>query len=210
MIYVVGVQAQEVTADSSVWENEIKQFEEADRKRFPPTNAVLFVGSSSVRMWKNLTADFPRVKTINRGFGGSQIMDSTFYANRIIIPYRPRLIVLYAGDNDLASGKSPAQVFDDYRRFITKVRRSLPNARVAYISIKPSPARIHLLSSIKATNRMIENYSARARRVTYIDIFTPMLDETGKPRAELYVEDGLHLSAAGYKLWKTVTAPHLK
>src|SRR5258707_13063020 len=114
----------------------MQQFEKSDQDNPPPRGAVLFVGSSSIRMWKNLAEDFPGIRAINRGFGGSEIADSTFYVDRIVTPYLPRMIVFYAGDNDLSDGKSPQKLLDDYKAFVSRVRIRLPSTRIAFISIK--------------------------------------------------------------------------
>ena len=192
-----------------LWESEIKAFEDADSKATAERGAVLFIGSSSIRLWKSLAEDFPSTKVINRGFGGSHIEDSTYYADRIVIPYRPRLIVLYAGDNDIESGKSPSRVLEDFQKFVRVVHRRLPETRIAYISIKPSPARWHLVDKARRANELIRDYTKTSRKLAYIDVFTPMLKD-GKPRPELFVEDNLHLSAKGYQLWRSVIAPHVK
>src|SRR5688500_6860726 len=130
------VRAQE--AKEAPFEKEIRAFEEADRREAPPRGTVLFVGSSSIRMWKTLEKDFPKLTVINRGFGGSTIRDSIRYAERIVIPYQPKRIVLYAGDNDIAQGKTAEQVFADFKEFVTTVRGKLPGVRVDFIAIKPS------------------------------------------------------------------------
>lgn len=209
VITAACVQAQQ-TVPANKWEADIRKFEEADRGNPPPKGAVLFVGSSSIRLWESLASDFPSVKVVNRGFGGSDIADSTHYAGRIIIPHRPRLIVLYAGDNDLANGKSPERVAEDFREFVGRVRRDLPQSRVAFIAIKPSPARRQLFEKQKAANEMIKKYISGEKGLVYIDVFTPMLNADGNPRPELFVGDGLHLNREGYALWKSVTAPHLR
>lgn len=203
-------QSQPQSNPSTAWEAEIKQFENEDQKRPPAKGAVLFIGSSSIRLWKTLAKDFPDVTVLNRGFGGSQIADSTYYVDRIVTPYQPRLIVLYAGDNDLANGKTPSQVFADYQQFVSKVREALPGVRIAYIAIKPSPARWHLLLAIKTTNLMIKQFVGKKKGLEYIDVFTGMLGTDGKPRQELYAEDGLHMSEKGYALWAKAVAPYLK
>jgi lysophospholipase L1-like esterase len=207
---LVGAQSQLPGTTSANWEAEIKQFEDADRKSPPPKGAVLFIGSSSIRLWKDLARDFPNVRVLNRGFGGSQIADSTYYADRIVTPYRPRFIVLYAGDNDLASGKTPSEVFEDYQQFVSKVGQRLPNVRIAYIAIKPSPLRWHLVSAIKAANGMIKQFTIGKKNLLFIDVFPGMLGADGKPRPELYAEDGLHLSEKGYAFWTKAVAPYLK
>lgn len=198
------------TAPANQWEAEIRKFEEADRVQPPPRGAVLFVGSSSVRLWQTLAEDFPGVKVINRGFGGSQIDDSTLYADRIVVPYKPRMVVLYAGDNDLAAGKTPQQVFEDYKAFVARVRRDLPKTKIAFISIKPSPSRAALLPKMREANGLIKNYVSRDKGLAYIDVFTPMLDGDGSPRPELFGPDMLHMNREGYRLWKSVVAPYLR
>lgn len=197
------------SSPSAKWEAEIQAFEKEDQRNPPEKDGVLFVGSSSIRMWKSLEKDFPEIHVINRGFGGSQIEDSTYFIERIVLPYRPRMIVLYAGDNDLAAGKTPKRVFEDYKKFVRKVHQQLPKTRIAYISIKPSLARWNLVSKIKDANNRIRRYTLRDRRLAYIDVFKPMLGTDGQPCKELFVADGLHMTPAGYEVWKTVTAPYL-
>ena len=201
---------QALQSPENKWETEIKKFEEADRQNPPPKGAVLFVGSSSIRLWQSLGKDFPGIKVINRGFGGSELADSTFYVDRIVIPYRPKMVVLYAGDNDLASGKTPQQVFEDYKAFVGRVHQKLPATRIAFISIKPSPARASLLQSMKDANGLIKAYATHARKLIYIDVFTPMLAKDGSPRPELFGPDRLHMNSEGYRLWKTVVAPSIR
>ncbi len=192
------------------WEAEIKAFEAADKTNPPPRNATLFVGSSSVRLWKTLARDFPGYKVVNRGFGGSQIEDSIAFADRVVIPYRPKTIVLYAGDNDIAAGKSPEQVAADFKRFAQKIHAALPRTRIAFISIKPSPARWHLVEKTKAANQMIEDFCRKDKGRIYIDVFNPMLGPDGQPRADLFVEDKLHMNPGGYALWSALIKPWLR
>ncbi len=200
----------QTNAGPARFESEIKAFEAADKTNPPPRQAVLFVGSSSIRLWKTLARDFPVSKTINRGFGGSRIADSLAYADRIIFPYKPKMIVIYAGDNDIAAGKSPEEVFADFAALVQKIHSKLPRTRIGFISIKPSPARWQLVDKSRAANRLISEHCANNKRLVYIDVFTPMLGAEGTPRAELFVEDNLHLNAKGYELWTRVIAPHLK
>lgn len=191
------------------WEQDMQRFAAEDAASPPPRNAVLFVGSSSIRLWETLAADFPGVAVINRGFGGSELRDSTYYADRIVIAYAPRQIVMYAGENDLQAGRTPQQVAADFRTFVLRVRRDLPKVRIAYISNKPSPSRVVLLQQQRQANALIEQESARLS-VDFIDVFSAMLDAQGQPRAELFVEDRLHMNAAGYALWRQRVAPYLK
>jgi lysophospholipase L1-like esterase len=191
------------------WEQDMRRFEAADALSPPPRGAVLFIGSSSIRFWETLAQDFPHLPVINRGFGGSELRDSTWYASRIIVPYAPRQILLYAGDNDLNAGRTPAQLRDDFRAFVQRVRRDLPDTRIAYISTKPSPSRAGLLPAQQEANALVQ---AEAKRlgVDYIDIFTPMLDATGQPDETLFIEDRLHMNAAGYAIWKRAIAPYVR
>lgn len=192
------------------WEETIKKFEGADSKAPPAAGGALFIGSSSIRMWK-LDESFPDHKdTINRGFGGSHMADSTHYAERIAIPYKPRVIFIYAGDNDIAGGKTPERVLSDYQAFVKKLHAVLPDTRIAYIAVKPSIARWKLIDKVRATNALVAKETESDKRLSFIDIDTPMIGEDGKPREELFIKDGLHLSAAGYEIWSDLVRPHLK
>ena len=144
---------------------------------------------------------------VQRGFGGSEIAEVIHYAPRIVLPYRPRLIVLYAGDNDLAAGKSPQTVFRDYQSFVALVRSTLPETRIVFLSIKPSGARWALVEKVRAANALVREYSATHAGLIYVDTFTPMLGADGLPRDELYLEDRLHLTPRGYALWRELLAP---
>jgi lysophospholipase L1-like esterase len=190
------------------WEQDMQRFAALDAASPPPRHGVLFIGSSSIRLWETLAADFPGVPVINRGFGGSELRDSTFYAGRIVIPYAPRQIVMYAGENDLQSGRTPRQVASDFRAFVQRVRRDLPKVRISYISNKPSPSRVALLQEQRQANALIREEAARLH-VDFIDVFTPMLDADGQPRGELFVEDRLHMNRTGYELWRRIVAPYL-
>ena len=192
------------------WEADIAAFEVQDKANPPPRGGVVFVGSSSIRFWTTLAQDFPGVDVVNRGFGGSEIRDATRYASRIIAPHKPRLVVLYAGDNDLMAGRSPRQVEQDFVAFVDRVRRQVPRARIAFIAIKPSPSRAHLLDRVHDANRRIARAAATRKGVDFIDIATRMLDADGHPRPEFFVEDMLHLNAEGYRLWTKIVAPYLK
>jgi lysophospholipase L1-like esterase len=192
------------------WEADIRKFETADSLEPPPQGAILFVGSSSIRMWETLQQDFPGHQVINRGFGGSELSDAVHFANRIILPYKPREIIVYAGDNDLANGKKPEQILSDYKQLVQLIHQELPQTRIGYIAVKPSLARWNLIQKIRKTNDLIREYSSHDSLLTYIDVFTPMLGKDGKPRKELFAEDGLHLNRKGYELWRDIVKPVLK
>jgi lysophospholipase L1-like esterase len=190
---------------------EIRAFEAADAKSAPAPGGVLFIGSSSIKGWKNTADDFPGIPVINRGFGGSQIRHSTMYADRIVLPYKPKAIVFYAGDNDIAANRTPEQVLTDFKAFAEKVHATLPDTRIHFISIKPSIKRWKLVDKIKEANRLVKEFAdASGGKVGYIDIFTPMLGSDGQPRPELLVSDGLHMTRKGYELWRDIVTPALK
>jgi lysophospholipase L1-like esterase len=195
------------TLDPTRFEAEIRAFEAADRARPPPRGGVVFIGSSSIKNWTNVAADFAGVPVLNRGFGGSTLADVVYYSDRILIPYRPRLVVLYAGDNDIAEGRTPKRVLDDYRTLVTRLRSAWPAARVAFVSIKPSPSRRAFIDRVRETNRRIRAEIARDSLQAFVDVFTPMLDATGQPRPELFLSDSLHMTRAGYRLWRRLLAP---
>ena len=196
-------------AASLPFAKEIEAFEAGDKTNPPPTGAILFIGSSSIRLWTTLAEDFPKHRVINRGFGGSEIIDSVNYAERIVLPYQPRLIVLYAGGNDINAGKNPGQVFTDYQAFVKKVHGALPKTRIDYISIAPNPARWAQVEKVKAANQLIEAHTKTDAHLTFINVFPKMLGEDGQPRPEIYVADRLHLNARGYELWKGIVGPYL-
>ncbi len=195
--------------DPHRFDAEIQRFVDWDRQNAVPREGVLFVGSSSIRGW--MTAEyFPGLPVINRGFGGSHISDVIFFAEKIVLPYRPRVIVFYAGDNDVAAGKSAEQVLADYRQFVHRVAEKLPQAKIIYLPIKPSLARWDKWPEMEKANERIAQLSAENPRLYYADTATPMLGADGKPRTELLIEDGLHLTPAGYRLWTDIVAPMLE
>lgn len=199
--------AQREPADG--WEADMQRFAAADRAQPPESGGVVFVGSSSIRLWTGLADDFPGRNVVNRGFGGSTIADATRHVDRLVVPARPRIVVFYAGDNDLAAGATPAQVRADFDAFVRSVRAKLPRTRILFVSIKPSPSRIALLPAMREANALIRADARRLKNVSYVDVFTPMLDAQGQPRSELFGPDGLHMNRAGYALWTRILAPHL-
>lgn len=171
----------------------------------------MFIGSSSIRLWHDLEKEFDGGGgIIQRGFGGAQMSDCTRYLERIVLPYKPRLVMVYAGDNDLAEGRQPRDVLNEFVRFVHRVQKALPAARIGFISIKPSPARAPLIPKVRKANELILQFTTMHANLDFIDVFTPMLDRAGDPRRELFLEDSLHLNEAGYKLWRTVIAPHVR
>lgn len=205
---VAGCAVAPSPTDADRWEEAIRAFEDADAARPPPADANLFLGSSSIRLW-DLEASFPGYPVVRRGFGGSEVADSLRYAPRIVLPLRPKTIVVYAGDNDIALGKTPEVVRDDFQALVDLVERELPEARIVYISIKPSLARWHLAETMRRANVLIRALADSDERVDFVDVWPTMLGADGRPRRELLVEDGLHLSPEGYRVWASLVRPHL-
>ena len=199
------------TARAARWKASFEQFDAADKAQAPPPGGVLFVGSSSIRLWDTLDKDFASQPVlIKRGFGGSRLSDCSDHLARLVLPYKPSVVVVYAGDNDLAEGAAPDEVLASFRRFVDGVRAALPETRIAYLSIKPSPLRAALLPQVKAANELIRAYSAGLHDIAYIDVHSRMLGPDGRPRPELFGADMLHLNAAGYALWTQEVSRHLE
>ena len=189
------------------WEQDIAAFEAADRVTAPPKGEVVFVGSSTIRIW-DLAASFPDVKAINRGFGGSEMADSTRYVDRIVVPYAPRVVVVYAGDNDIM-GTTSEQIAIAFEQFVRAVHAKLPATRIVYIGIKPSPLRWAQVDRMRSANVVIEQFCQRDDRLAFVDVDHAMLGWDEKPRPELYQADGLHLTPAGYHILNTLVRPFL-
>ena len=183
------------------FEDEIRRFEAGDKLAPPAEGSVLFVGSSSIRLWTTLARDFPEYRTLNRGFGGSQIADSTRNADRIVTPYKPEAIVFFAGTNDLASGKTPETVRRDYEAFVTRVRAKLAHVPIAFISITPAPSRWANIANVRKANELVKAYTRAHKNLYFIDVFPLMLDAKGGPRPDLFVDDQLHMKPEGYAIW---------
>ena len=206
-LLAASARAQSAAPAKVPFEPEILAFEAADRATPPPLGGVVFVGSSSFRMWTNAAADFPGVPLLNRGFGGSTLPEVIQLTPRIVLKYQPHLVVLYAGDNDLNAGRTPADVLNDYRTFAGMVHRALPATRVVFVSIKPSPSRWAIAEQMREANRLVQQEIARDTLASYVDVFTPMIGSDGRPRATLFGPDSLHMTRAGYLLWKERLAP---
>jgi esterase/lipase superfamily enzyme/lysophospholipase L1-like esterase len=195
-------------APDNPFEPEMQEMERSDARHGRPSEPVLFYGSSSMRLWPDLRRDFPGLPVLNRAFGGSTLEQCVRYMQRLVIPYNPRAVVLYAGDNDLAeAGRSPGQVRDSLREFLAVFRGTYGGRPVTFLSIKPSPSRMHLLDKVREANRLCRDEIAGRPDTTFLDVFTPMMGPDGKPRRELFADDGLHLSAEGYRLWRRLLWP---
>lgn len=193
------------------WSASFEAFAAADQKQAPLPGGVVFVGSSSIRLWNDLETSFSdQPVVIKRGFGGSQLLDCVKLVNRLVLPYQPRQVVVYAGENDLAEGATPQQVAERFTAFVQAVKAGLPQARIAFVSIKPSPSRAGMLAAVKETNALIQAYSTTEPQLDFIDVFSAMLDAEGRPRAELFLGDRLHLNPDGYAIWQRIIAQHIK
>jgi lysophospholipase L1-like esterase len=206
-----GVSSSSPTAahDFDKWEKEVAVYEAADRANPPPKGAVLFIGSSTIRLWKTLADDFPDHKVINRGIGGSEIVDSTHFAGRIIFPYEPRQIFLRAGGNDIHSGRLPEEVAADFAEFVQKVHARLPRTEIYYIFVSPAPARWGENDKYRDLNRRIREMALRMPRVACVDAYDVSLSSEGQARHELFVADKLHFNAEGYKLLAERVRPYM-
>jgi lysophospholipase L1-like esterase len=191
------------------WEKEIAAIEKRLKDSPPKPDSDFFVGSSTIRLW-DLKKSFPDLNAVNVGFGGSRIPDSTHFAPRILVPYKPRTIVFYAGDNDLAGGRSPKQVADDFSAFAATIRRDLPKTRIVFIAVKPSIARWKLRDKQQEANLLVKDVCGKDPQLKLLDLGPKMLGSDGKPNPDLFVKDGLHLSAKGYEIWAPAVADSLK
>jgi GDSL-like Lipase/Acylhydrolase family len=192
------------------WEASITRLTAGDAAHPPPSHGIVFIGSSSIFFWETLEQDFPGLPVIRRGFGGSELADSVFYFDRLVLPYRPDKIVLYAGENDIFAGKTPEQVASDFLDFCGKAHAALPSAQIFYIAMKPSPSRWHLHDKFERGNAMIAALCASDPQLTFVDVYSAMLGADGQPRAELFRDDKLHMKHEGYVIWIKLLTPLLK
>jgi lysophospholipase L1-like esterase len=192
--------------------DDIEAFKKQDSTHFPGTNKILFVGSSSFTKWTDVQSYFPSYPIINRGFGGSSLPDVIRYREDVIFKYKPKQIVIYCGENDLASSDNVTakMVYDRFVQLFNFIRKKLPNVSVVYISMKPSPSRQLLLSKMREGNAMIQTFLKAKKQTGFIDVYKEMIDDEGKPIPELFVEDNLHMNKKGYVIWQKTIEPYLK
>ena len=206
LVVLVGASPQE-KADK--WEKDIAAFEANDRTSPPPQNEIVFVGSSTIRMWKTAEA-FPDLKVINRGFGGSEIADSVKYADRLILPHKPRIVVVFAGGNDINSGKTPEKVADDFKALVAKIHGALPKTKVYYLSLFPNVKRRAQDEKCAKVNELIQAFTKTDERLSFVDTASKMRAADGGPRPELLRDDGLHMNDDGYKIWNEIVGAILR
>ena len=212
-LFAVVVGASTVAAqEDRPFYNDIKGFKIADSIQAPPQNAILFVGSSSFRMWNDLQKDFPKKTVINRGFGGSSLPHVIDYADEIIFPYNAKQIVIYAGENDFAASDtvSAQTVANRFQQLFYLIREKQPEVPIVFISIKPSPSRAHLMRKMSEANHLIKEFLDEQKKTEFVDVYTLMLNETGHPREDIFLEDKLHMNRKGYDIWKKALRRHLK
>ena len=210
LLLTLALGAAPLAATPEHWAPEIAKLTASDATNPPPPHGIVFVGSSSIRLWSSLATDFPGLPVINRGFGGSELADSVYYFDRIVLPYQPRTVVLFAGTNDIWSGKTSEKVLADFQAFRAKLHAALPEARLLYLSLTYAPSRARVHDVLRTANRLIAEDCAKDPRCTFVDVSTPVLDAAGHPRPELYREDQLHMLPAGYAIWTKVLAPYLQ
>ena len=201
---------QAVAVDPNRWESTIQKFEAEDALHAPVKGGVVFIGASSIVRWENLAQSFPDLRVVNRGFGGSELADSVKYATRVVIPHAPRIVVLYAGENDLNRGVSPETISADFAQFYDVIRKALPSARVVVIGLKPSLLRWKLRDGMHATNKLIRAHCESKTACAYVDPWPFMIGKDGTPKPEFFVPDGLHMTPEGYKAWTQMLRPYLK
>lgn len=200
-----------VNAQQVPFGKEIKAFKTADSVQAPPKRAIVFVGSSSFRMWHNLSEAFPDHKVVNRGFGGSSLPHVIQYVDDIVIPYKPKQVVIYCGDNDfMTDSVTPQIVADRFKKLFELLRGERPKVNIVYVSIKPSPSRARLMPKMAEANALIKDFLNTKRRTAFVNIWDKMLDGNGDPRKELFLKDMLHMNEKGYAIWREELEPVLK
>lgn len=209
ILFGAAVVAFVVTPGRRPFKEEIERFVAADKARPPAECQVLFVGDSNIRLWSSLAADMAPMQVINRGFGGAHIHHITGYFDKIVKPYRPKAIVFYAGENDLAEGRRPDHVFRRLKRFMQVKERRLGDTPVYFIAVNPSKLLFGEFATQQAFNAKVVKLAAERNDLTYVDVVGPML-ENGRPRSDGYIDDGLHPSAKGYAIWTQVVGDALR
>ena len=214
LIYVIIFLRKLRKGDPTVWERSIRKFEKQDQKNGIEKDFILFTGSSSIVYWKKLNEDMAPLNVLNRGFGGSQIPDVTHYVDRIVLPYKPKGIVFYAGENDItglfvSKKKTAEEVRDSFKQFYEKVTSSYSEVPIYFISIKPPKRRKKFWSEMQKANDLIENYCASLDNLHYINIVEPMLDKDGYVQTDLFKWDGIHMNSKGYEIWTSIIKPIL-
>lgn len=204
-----NMSAQRTYPSSELWKKHVASFREADQKKMPAEDAILFVGSSTFSGWRAMAKSFPDHRIINRGFGGSQLSDLIFFFQDVVLPYSPCQIIVYEGDNDIASGMSPDEYLQDVITFVRLVEIFLPGTPVDFLSTKPSPGRGNWTEDYLKANELVQQYTASKNHLRFIDVAQLMIDSEGNIRADYFLDDKVHLSPEGYEMWRSVIQPYL-
>ncbi len=207
----IGLIVYSANGFSQPFADDIEQFKKLDKLHQPPTNAILFIGSSSFTKWTDVNNYFPGFTIVNRAFGGSTLPDLIYWYRDIVTPYHPRQIVIYCGDNDLASSDNITadSVFERFRVLFELIRTNLPAENIVYVSIKPSPSRARLMEKMEKANLLIQTYLSLNSHASFVDIYHKMLNSDGKIMSDIFLEDSLHMNAKGYAIWQKAIAPYL-
>ena len=192
------------------FESEIQKFEAEDKEKGYTSNGILLTGSSSIRMWKTLTEDMAPLPVLNRGFGGSTIPEVIHFAGRFLFQHQPQIVVLYCGENDIAEGASPKAVFETFKAFVKILETRLPKTKLVFISMKPSVSRWAMWDQFQEGNQLIQNFMIRRPNMWFMDSSESMLLPSGEVRTDIFIEDGLHMNAKGYKGWTEQLKPGLQ
>jgi lysophospholipase L1-like esterase len=211
VVCLILIQSQLLAQSAPGFWPDIVAFKKIDSAQKPALNSILLIGSSSFTKWQDVHAYFPEYTMLNRGFGGSTLVDVIRYAYDIILPYQPKQVLIYCGENDLASQEniSPEEVLLRVKTLFHIIRTNLPDATIDYVSIKPSPVRASIQDRVKIANKLIKAYFKKQKHAGFIDIYDAMLDADGKMREELYLGDRLHMKPEGYTIWQTAIKPYL-
>ena len=190
---------------------EVNAFAVEDAKQSPPERAILMIGSSSFTYWKDVADYFPQHQFINRAFGGSSLTHQIAYIEKVVYPYRPKQIIIYCGENDIAASHAITAdtVLHRFKILHALIRAQMPDVPISFVSIKPSPVRAEFLPTVIASNKLIKQFCKRKKKTDFIDVFTPMIGKDGKPTEEIFLTDRLHMNAKGYQIWKEVITPYL-
>lgn len=190
--------------EGNKWEKELRAFEAIDATNRPPKHPIIFTGSSSIRLWKELPADFPNYPVVNRGFGGSELSDVNQFFERLVLQYRPKQVVVFAGVNDISNGKSVDRVVADLKTLRDRLHAELPKTKFVYLALALNPARWDQREKVRAVNRAAAELLATDPRDTFLDTTSVMLGPDGNPKPDIYRDDNLHMNRKGYELWKPI------
>ncbi|MFY0256148.1 GDSL-type esterase/lipase family protein [Chitinophaga sp. 30R24] len=209
-VVVLGFPGKLFAQSPHPYANDIHTIQEYDKIYAPPVHPILFIGSSSIRKWDDLERNFSSYVVLNRGIGGAVTNDITYFANELIFPYQPRQIVIYVGENDLPDQQSNADsLLHRFKVLYATIRSKLPEVPLVYISMKPSPSRAAFFEKAKQSNALIRNFLSDKKNTVFVDIYPKMLDKSGQPRKELFLDDMLHMNKQGYAIWENAVRPYL-